>query len=374
MKIVDYTESIDTPEKKMPSYLSHFCKGERVVFFDIETTGFSARNTTLYLIGVLWYEGSHIRIRQWFNEDGHCESQLLAAFEEFCRSFTMLVHFNGLGFDLPYLKQKAEWLHIAFTLDKHLNQLDIFKEIRSYKHIFCLENMKQVSIEQYLGIRRSDTNTGGELINIYRQYVAHPNEKQEQLLLLHNHDDLLGMPQISQILNYKAFFCRLSADDLDIQNISFCETDGKLTILFEYPDFAFLPNRILISKNQLFVNAMGQTAHLQIPVIRDTLKHYFSDYKNYYYLPMEDTAVHKSIAAFVEPCNRVQATKSTCYVKKTEDFIPCFSTENQDVFQYDISNTTLYQCMNTLLSDNRHDTADYILQCLKVFSYPAVKK
>ena len=57
---------------------------------------------------------------------------------------------------------------------------------------------------------------------------------------------------------------------------------------------------------------MEQQATLHIPVIHDTLKHYFTDYKNYYYLPKEDTAIHKSIAAFVEADNKEKA-KKLCY-------------------------------------------------------------
>ena len=41
-----------------------------VVIFDIETTGFAAASTKLYLIGCGYYEGNDIYIIQWFNDDG----------------------------------------------------------------------------------------------------------------------------------------------------------------------------------------------------------------------------------------------------------------------------------------------------------------
>lgn len=366
MKIINYTESAETLKIELPAYFNQFYPEEKILYFDIETTGFAARNTTLYLIGVLWYENGAINIRQWFNDDGRDEAALITAFQEFCNDFTMLVHFNGLGFDLPYLKQKAEILNIPFTVDVQLHQVDIFKEIRGFKTIFALEHMKQVAIEKYLDIPRTDTYNGGELINIYQRFVACPDEEKEHLLLLHNHDDLLGMPQISQILNYLAFFKQLNNADLEMQTISKEQSDSSLTIIFHSPEYAFLPKRILCSKNGLFLNAFEQKAVLQIPIIHGTLKHYFSDYKNYYYLPAEDMAIHRSVASFVENSNKEKAKKSTCYTKKTDAFIPCHNTDNIDAFQYDITDKQVYQSLDTLTNQNEYVTT-YILQCLKTF-------
>lgn len=366
MNILNYTEPINTPDKELPSFLSHFYKDEKVLFFDIETTGFLANNTTLYLIGVLWYEDGMLKIRQWFNEDGKSEVDLIHAFEEFSSQFTLLVHFNGAGFDLPYLKQKAEQLHTNFTVDSRLNQLDIFKEIRSLKPIFALDNLKQVTIEQYLGIERTDTYSGGDLIRIYQRFVARPNDEEKHLLLLHNHDDLLGMPQIAKILNYRGFFSQLTAKDVHIGAITTEDSGNKLVIQFHYPEYAFLPRRITCSKDGLFLNADGNKASLQVPIVRNTLRHYFSDYKNYYYLPAEDMAVHKSIAAFVETGNKKKATKSTCYTKKTDAFIPCFDKETAETFQYDITDKHLYQSLDSI-TEKTGCAADYIIHCLKSF-------
>ena len=226
MKIIEYTESFTT-QTHFPEYYKYFYPDAKPLFFDIETTGFSAKNTTLYLIGALWYEAEKIHIIQWFNDDGKSETEILNAFHTFCKTYTHLIHFNGIGFDLSYLKQKAALLHIPFTVDTDLEQIDIYKEIRSYKNIFQLDNMKQVSIEHYLDICRKDTYSGKELIHMYQRFVSSPNMELEQLLLLHNHDDLLGMPQISTILNYKAFF-----EHPNITNNSIKIENNKLLVYF----------------------------------------------------------------------------------------------------------------------------------------------
>ena len=68
-----------------------------------------------------------------------------------------------------------------------------------------------------------------------------------------------------------------------------------------------------------------QTALLKLPLYHGTLKFFFPDYKNYYYLPVEDTAIHKSVAAFVDSSYRKKATASTCYTKKEGTFLPDLS-------------------------------------------------
>ena len=52
------------------------------------------------------------------------------------------------------------------------------------------------------------------------------------------------------------------------------------------------------------------------------MKYFFRDYANYYYLPEEDQAIHKSVAVFVDPSRRQKATAKTCYPKHTGLFFP----------------------------------------------------
>lgn len=356
MKIIEYSDAIQ--QNSIPEYYKHFYPDSRFLFFDIETTGFAVKNTTLYLIGALWYEDNHIRMIQWFNENGSSEKELLAAFDTFCMDFTHLVHFNGLGFDLPYLRQKADLSGIPFSADKKPVQIDILKEIRSYKKIFMLDNMKQVSIEHYLGIQREDIYTGKELIPIYQQYITKPDTGKEELLLQHNHDDLLGLLQISPILNYKTFFEHIEICDIKLN------ADKVLTVDFTYSQSAFLPKRISLSADKIYLNAFEQKAILQLPIIHDTLMYYFKDFKNYYYLPKEDMAIHKSVASYVDPDNRKKATKSTCYIKKADAFIPCYLLDSYDAFKFSITDNRNYQTLDSLLNADSEKQTAYIQSIL----------
>ena len=48
--------------------------------------------------------------------------------------------------------------------------------------------------------------------------------------------------------------------------------------------------------------------HIRVPIHESYVKCYFTDYKNYYYLPAEDQAVHKSVATYVDKNCREKAT------------------------------------------------------------------
>ena len=62
--------------------------------------------------------------------------------------------------------------------------------------------MKQKSIEAFLGVSREDKFSGGQLIQVYRDYLATRESFMYDLLILHNEDDMKGMPSILPILNY----------------------------------------------------------------------------------------------------------------------------------------------------------------------------
>jgi hypothetical protein len=61
---------------------------------------------------------------------------------------------------------------------------------------------------------------------------------------------------------------------------------------------------------------------VRIPLYLGEFYHFYKDYRNYYYLPKEDMAVHKSVGSYVDREYRRQATASTCYTKKNGCFFP----------------------------------------------------
>ena len=125
--------------------------------------------------------------------------------------YDTILTFNGIGFDIPYLKTKCKTLHLSDPFDAH-SYIDLYKEVSRFKFLFALTSYKQKSIELFLGIDRIDAYSGGELIEVYKEYVRHPAKDSLALLKQHNYEDVLYMPKLLPVLSYpklweQAFLC-----------------------------------------------------------------------------------------------------------------------------------------------------------------------
>jgi len=72
------------------------------------------------------------------------------------------------------------------------------------------------------------------------------------------------------------------------------------------------------------------------------LKHYFNDFKNYYYLPAEDEAMHKSVAQYVDASAKQKATRETAYTKKAGHFYPAPNDTDKLLFKKSCYDTKSY--------------------------------
>ena len=109
--------------------------GEDCIFFDIETTGFSPASSSIYLIGCLRRENENLIIDQFFAESKEDEQELLQQFMSLLNQYKTIISFNGIGFDIPFIKAKCD----AYGIPEHLkeyNYIDIFKLISNKEDIF----------------------------------------------------------------------------------------------------------------------------------------------------------------------------------------------------------------------------------------------
>lgn len=295
---------------------------EKILFVDIETTGFTAKTSSLYLIGAAYYAEGNWQIRQWFCETPIEEPSLLDAFFSFATAYTHLIHFNGNNFDLPYLLQKCE----QYKLPYHFNNfegIDLYKRISPYKAFLHVPSCKQKSLENLLGIHREDRYNGGELIEVYCNYVKNPSTDASSLLLLHNSDDMKGMLQILPLL---AFYDLFNGDirAKKVQSNSYIDYNGqdRLELLIKLLLPTALPIPLANLANGCYFSAEKREAILKAPLYEEEMKYFYFNYKDYYYLPEEDIALHKSVSSFVDKSRRIQATASTCYTRKFGLFLP----------------------------------------------------
>lgn len=331
---------------------------ERILFLDIETTGFTAASSNLYMIGCAYYQAEKWHTIQWFAEDFSQEAEILTAFFEFSKLYKHLIHFNGNNFDLPYITQKCKQHSLPYTFDE-LNGLDIYKRIAPYKFFLKLINCKQKTLEQFLGITREDTFSGGELIGIYKDYVESPSEFAESSLFLHNADDLKGMLELLPILAYYDLFNEpIKAKKVQANHYRDIHDNQRKELLITLTLPTPLPKEISASANDCYFHGNGEEATIKIPIYEEELKYFYSNYKDYYYLPTEDIALHKSVASFVDKDYRLQATAATCYTRKLSNYLPQWQVMFEPFFKRDYkSNSLFFELTDEIKKDRAGFTA-----------------
>ncbi|MCI8895359.1 MAG: ribonuclease H-like domain-containing protein [Lachnospiraceae bacterium] len=341
---------------------------EQALFFDIETTGFSARHHQVYLIGCAFRQGEAITVCQYFAETPAEEPALLCAFLARAAAFSSTISFNGLGFDLPFLAQRCSLLHLDSPLPDMLH-VDLFRLLSPFRSIFKLEDMKQKTLEQFLGLTRKDACSGGELINVYRAYCQAPGEEALSLMLLHNYEDVLGMPQLLPLLSYAEFFqgnftvsSRTEHPYRDYEGAPALEL-----ILLLVPAFP-LPRRISCGVDEIYLSGSGAELRLRARLYQGELKYFYSNYKDYYYLPQEDVAIHKSVAFYVDKDFRTQAKAATCYSKKSGRFLPQYNDRFSPYFKLEYHDKISYIEMDEDFISSPTLQKEYALHLLQVLS------
>ena len=295
---------------------------EDSIFFDIETTGFSPITSSVYLVGCLYRDGQNIVISQFFAENKSEEKELLIPFMKLLSHFKTIITFNGIGFDIPFIKAKCD----ALNIEEHFRDfeyLDIFKLVSNIKFLLKQANYKQKTIESFLGIHRDDIFSGGELINVYDDYVITHSKEAEHLLLLHNYEDVLGMLDLLPILTYQQILNgAYSIESVELEPFtSYSGETGKEIIITLKNDY-IVPKRVSFQQDGFYFTMNKDTSKVRVAVFEGELKYFYPNHKDYFYLPKEDMAIHKSVATFVDKEYRERAKACNCYSRKEGIFIP----------------------------------------------------
>lgn len=315
---------------------------DKILFLDIETTGLSAANSQLYLIGCSYFTENGYETRQWMAENPEEESSLLTAFFEFSSDFECLIHFNGSSFDLPFLVQKCTQHNLPYHF-LNFQSIDIYRKISPYKTLLNLPNLKQKTVEQFLEIGRDDAFDGGELINLYLDYVQNPSEDVAELLLLHNSEDLQGMMKLLPMLSYGSFFSgKLRARKVQANYYNDYHGKKRQELLMTLTLDAPIPKPVSFAASDCYLKAEGKEAVIKVPIYEEEMKYFYANYKDYYYLPEEDIALHKSVAGFVDKNYRTQATAATCYTRKESQYLPQWDCIFTPFFKRDYKDKELF--------------------------------
>lgn len=350
----------------------HIAPFSDMLFIDIETTGLAAHSSSLYLIGCAYYKEGRFHTIQWFADNYQEEELLLYHFFNFAQSYRHLIHYNGNHFDIPYLEAKCLQYDLPFNF-KNMEGTDLYKRILPYRSILKLGNMKQKTVEDFLGIERDDTYDGGQLINIYHDYVSEPKEFSLQLMLLHNYEDLRGMIRLVPALAYTDIFnLPIKVEKAGRNKYTGPEGEEHSEILMEIRLPNAIPAPISYGWTDCYLTAHNKTAKLKVALKEGELKFFYPNYKEYYYLPAEDTAIHKSVAAYVDKGHREPAKASNCYGKKSGVFLPEWEPLFAPTFRENYHDKTMYFELTDDFKRDPKKFTKYAEHVLQIMAHPVI--
>lgn len=274
------------------------------VFLDIETNGLSSRQSFIYLIGILKIIEEEPVLIQWFAEAPEEEKDILVSFFQAAKGCTGLIHFNGIQFDLPFIQARCAAHGLDFPL-AGLPSLDLCRELKKLQPLLKLPSRKFKTVEDFLGLSRKNDVNGKDCIHLYQKFYASGKEEFLAPILLHNQLDLTHLTELMRMLSY----LQILTGDYHLEE---CIRVENSLVLILSVKMAF-PRKISYASADAYLTADTHSIKIQLPLRDGKLKKYYTAYKEYYYLPEEDYAIHKSVGKYVDKPRRKAATRTNCY-------------------------------------------------------------
>lgn len=322
--------------------LSRIADPAHTIFLDIETTGLSPKDASIYMIGIGVLHQNDLHIKQLFADEPSEEKSVIESYVSFAAGYDTIITFNGNKFDIPFLEKRAALYGIDPDFSNK-NGIDIYKRLRPFRTLLSLTDMKQKSLEVFLGINREDAMSGKELIGIYDRYTRGRDPEKLKLLLLHNHDDVLGLTRLLPLLAYPLVVTGpIKAERAVKNNYNDYEGNTRTELIIEFTYETPVPVPVSGGFADCYLMLGGNKGKLRVAIFEGTMKFFYPDHKNYYYLPDEDRAIHKSAARYVDQGHREQARPETCYVKVKGQFLPEWEPVVSPSFRNDYKEKTMY--------------------------------
>lgn len=258
---------------------------KNALFFHTITTGHYWRNSYIKELQLLKrVDSCNWKIEIWKTEKEEEEYDLLELLSSRLKEVSVLAGYNSSSFHIPYLTQKYK----AYGLEDpffNLTHYDLLKELKPIGNAFHL-SLKLKDLQLYLKL----------------------DEQEPEIRCIFEALNLFSFQEV-----FQGDFSIDKFDQLDQELLVTITSEASLAIPLHFfrPAFYFIGE--------------GTDIRLKIKLYDNRLRVYFPNYKDYYYLPLEDMAIHKSIAASLPKETREKATEETCYTYTP--FRPDMTTE-----------------------------------------------
>jgi hypothetical protein len=189
---------------------------EQVLLLDTETTGLAGGTGTLaFLVGLGWWEGPELVVRQLLLPGPGREAGLLCALEECAAPFQVVVTFNGAAFDLPLLQTRSLMNRRSDPL-AHAVSWDLLPACRRLWGRVLPDCRQQTVEARVCGLARGEGDIEGARIpEVWRAYLAGGGTDDLLCVLRHNRRDLAGMAWILDRLCTESVAARCPPEKLE---------------------------------------------------------------------------------------------------------------------------------------------------------------
>lgn len=284
------------------------------VFYDIETTGLSRASSFVYLIGAAIPKDHGWSLTQWMAEGPEEEKDLLLHFFQFLKKGAFAIQYNGASFDQPFLQARASLYAMDFPLSQ-IPSLDLYRTLKPLKGLLGLPDMKQPTLESFLKEPPRLYADGNACIRQYQKYEKEKNPTDAAVLLGHNQEDLSGLVLVFSMTSY----LQLLRGDFHIAKAGCQDETLSFTLLLPDP----LPVSFASQSPLFFLSGENCSVHLRVPLVKGRLRQYYQNYRDYVYLPGEDMAIPKTLAAYMDKSLFCPALPDTCFTwfAPSDDFL-----------------------------------------------------
>lgn len=191
--------------------------GLKPCIFDIETTGLSAhRGNKIILTACLIPDSKGVTITQFLAENPYEEDRVIMATMNFLKdeSVDYLITYNGVSFDIPFMKQRLATKNLPYVLNMY--EFDLYNFIRSNTGLKSqIGSLSQKNVERHFGIssNRKDVISGRESVKLFAEYAINQDSVIEKIILTHNREDVLQLCHLFNIIGRNNFGAVLGEGD-----------------------------------------------------------------------------------------------------------------------------------------------------------------
>jgi len=152
------------------------------------------RNQPIILLGQSKITGGKIEVDQHLSRNIQEERAVLAGFISFLNENHVFVTFNGVNFDVPFIKDRLIYYHMPKNLDRHhLDLLHFSRHFWGQK----LPNCRLNTVERHiLGMKREDDVPSAMVPEFYRTYRQKNNIGPLIPIIEHNRQDMITLARI----------------------------------------------------------------------------------------------------------------------------------------------------------------------------------